>query len=711
MAVLLLILALLPFFTRALLELETSSSDVHPWFPDDSADQDSFVILERLFGPEDYWLLCYEESEGSEATQILAEALERSDLELEHRLLDRVTIGEALLESLPEGDREVLFEALRGLYFDREGMRSSVLLQSSEYGFRNRRLVFDLISDVDSELSLDAGELRITGSGYLGVMADDETKQTLLMVTPVTFVLSSLLAFFLIRTLKLAAIVMITGALASTGSIAVIHFAGQSLSHLLVVVPSLALLLALSNSIHLIQYYQEAVESEDPQPWRNALGCGWGPTVAASVTTVIGFLSLQLSSMPVVRSFSTFGAAGVVVAMISVLLVVPAGLILFRPGVRGAGSIETWLSKRVDPWVFRSRTAFICFGLILMLASIFGVKVLKAEVRMETFFSETSPFSRNFEWFKAEFGPLQSCQVLGVFNDSVSFSDQFEAVIDLHEAIRSGSEKKTVFSAAVFSEEFARISQFGEPAIAEFERQMEEQRLFADENQVRYWRITVYHEPFPDVSSSPVNQEIRESIDGLEGGGTRDRGRWTITGAHQLFGSAQETLMKELLKTFLCAFIVITPCVMVFLRSFRLGLVALIGNVFPVLVLFGCMGLLGGRIDIATMVIASIAFGIAVDDTMHFLTCLARGLRCPTSAEESGISMAVTSAYRKSGSAILKTTIVISVGMMAFILSDFDPSRRFALYTSLVLFLAVIGDLILIPALVRGPFARMFRKM
>jgi uncharacterized protein len=214
-----------------------------------------------------------------------------------------------------------------------------------------------------------------------------------------------------------------------------------------------------------------------------------------------------------------------------------------------------------------------------------------------------------------------------------------------------------------------------------------------------YWKVTVFDEPYPDISSSLTVKKIKAAFERNRGQSDTLAVPWAMTGSTQLFGSAQETLLKELLTTFLLAFVLITPCIMLFLKNVRLGLIAMIGNMFPIAVFFGAMGFFGFRIDIATMVIASIAFGIAIDDTVHFLARL---------GDRETIGDAISAAFRKAGPAILKTTVIISIGMLAFLLSDFAPSRRFAIFTSMVLFLAVIGDLILLPALMRGPLSRFF---
>jgi predicted RND superfamily exporter protein len=178
-----------------------------------------------------------------------------------------------------------------------------------------------------------------------------------------------------------------------------------------------------------------------------------------------------------------------------------------------------------------------------------------------------------------------------------------------------------------------------------------------------------------------------------------------LTGTSQVFAKSQEGLLRQLLRTFLLAFIVVTPVVIVFLRCFKLGIIAILGNVFPLVVFFGAMGWVGSRIDIATMMIAAVAFGIAVDDTVHFLTWLGRGFR-----RHNTLKGSIRFAFENSAGAILQTTLIISISMMAFLLSDFRPSVRFATFSSIVLLIALVGDLIYLPALIRWSPSRIFVK-
>jgi predicted RND superfamily exporter protein len=135
------------------------------------------------------------------------------------------------------------------------------------------------------------------------------------------------------------------------------------------------------------------------------------------------------------------------------------------------------------------------------------------------------------------------------------------------------------------------------------------------------------------------------------------------------------------------------------------GMVAMIPNVFPVLLVFGVMGHLGISIDIGTMMTASVAMGVAVDDTIHFLAWfrehLDRGL---------GRVEAVIETYRRVGPAMTQTTIVGGLGLFVFALSTFTPTQRFGTLMLVMLATALVGDLILLPALLVSPVGRFFKS-
>ncbi|MDA7950979.1 MAG: efflux RND transporter permease subunit, partial [Pirellulaceae bacterium] len=177
------------------------------------------------------------------------------------------------------------------------------------------------------------------------------------------------------------------------------------------------------------------------------------------------------------------------------------------------------------------------------------------------------------------------------------------------------------------------------------------------------------------------------------------------TGVVPVVYKAQRTLLKSLIESIGLAFVLIAIVMVLLLRSPRAGLVSMIPNVFPVVVIFGFMGYFGIQVDIGSMMTASVAMGVAVDDTIHFLAWFRKGL-------DRGLShkKAVTAAYRRVAIAMSQTTAIAGLGLAVFALSTFTPTQRFGTLMLSLLLIALIGDLIFLPAILASPLGRVFKK-
>ena len=144
----------------------------------------------------------------------------------------------------------------------------------------------------------------------------------------------------------------------------------------------------------------------------------------------------------------------------------------------------------------------------------------------------------------------------------------------------------------------------------------------------------------------------------------------------------------------MAAFAVIAVVMMVMLRSVTGGLIAMLPNLFPTVALFGLMGLIRLPLDIGSVMSASVALGIAVDDTVHLLSRFgsrrARGL---------GQIRAAFGALSQCGMAMFQTTLVCGIALMAYWFSDFVPTSRFSLFMFGLLASALLGVTFLLPAL------------
>lgn len=176
------------------------------------------------------------------------------------------------------------------------------------------------------------------------------------------------------------------------------------------------------------------------------------------------------------------------------------------------------------------------------------------------------------------------------------------------------------------------------------------------------------------------------------------------TGVVPIVYKAQRALLQSLIESTLWSFLTITPLMMIVSRSISAGTVAMIPNVLPVLVIFGAMGWMGIAIDIGSMMTASIALGVAVDDTIHFLSWYRDDLDRLNDRKQ-----AIVSCYAKCATPTLQAALISGLGLSVFAFSTFTPTQRFGWLMLSILVAGVVAELIMLPALLAGPLGAAFR--
>jgi hypothetical protein len=169
-----------------------------------------------------------------------------------------------------------------------------------------------------------------------------------------------------------------------------------------------------------------------------------------------------------------------------------------------------------------------------------------------------------------------------------------------------------------------------------------------------------------------------------------------VTGLGPLLSHVSDRIVASQLWSLFVALGVICVMLVLVLWSARVGLLAMLPNILPILLTVGLMGWLGVTLNITTVMIASIALGIAVDDTIHFLV-RARSETRRTGDAEQGLD----SALRSVGRALIFTTAVVSAGFLVLLLATLTPARHFGVFSAIAMVTALIADLVLLPMLLR----------
>ncbi len=175
------------------------------------------------------------------------------------------------------------------------------------------------------------------------------------------------------------------------------------------------------------------------------------------------------------------------------------------------------------------------------------------------------------------------------------------------------------------------------------------------------------------------------------------------TGMVPLVYKTQHELINGLVSSLIWAFVLIALVMLFLYRNPVLSIVSMLPNLFPVVVVFGFMAWKGILVDVGTMMTASVALGVAVDDTIHYLTWFTDNIDKGLDAKE-----AAKAAYRRCATAMTQSSLISGLGLFAFAFSTFVPTQRFGVMMLAILFVAVLGDLIFLPALLTGPLGRSY---
>lgn len=236
-------------------------------------------------------------------------------------------------------------------------------------------------------------------------------------------------------------------------------------------------------------------------------------------------------------------------------------------------------------------------------------------------------------------------------------------------------------------------------------------RLIYDEpDGEQLWRVTARTSALAGLDYGRFLEDVRRTVAPVvqAHGGTARGISASYTGAMPLINAIQRSLLHDLFASFLTACLVISLVTVIAARGLAAGLLAMIPNLFPMLILFGLLGWQGATLDIGSVMTASVALGMAVDGNFHFLTSFRRAL--PPQPGRAGRVTAVTAPFEQTAPAVIQTAVVCGIGILTFTPSGFAPTRQFAIMLAVLVALALVGDLVVLPAVLISPVGRLFRR-
>lgn len=567
-----------------------------------------------------------------------------------------------------------------------------------------RQNTVDAVRAAVSTLKAAGWEIHLAGSPVLGVVVDERSQEESQRTFPLAILCSSIVMVLLFRSVRALIVALLCGGLAILMTVGLMGACGYPLTMVTAVLPCLLWVLALAGIIHLLRAYQRHAAATDDAAAAVTMAFQdvAAPCMLASITTALGFLSLRLAGMEPVQELGTFAAAGLVIALAVNLLLGPILIRALRvPGL--ARPPASGHHTRMAALPLRMPRLVVFLALLLIVPGLWSLRHVRVEVDPLAFLRDTSPTVQDYEFVASRLSGYHTMEVVidtpegWLKEDAWPTLDQLGAriatlpgvarVLSPLDLLRKLHQWDGDLSAEAYR--LPDSSAEAERLVAEMDPSMKGQlgRLVAaDEKQIRLSVLV-------NVMNSQRFAVIADGTDTALGALPPGYSSYTTGILPQLI-SAQLKLVDSQVRSFGLAFAAILFCLAIGLRSIGLLLVSIPANLLPILAAFATMATFDIALDAATIMMASVALGIAVDDTAHYLSAYRR-LRLRGESPRGACEHALATV----GPAMTITTLTACIGFFALQLSAFLPIAWFGLLSGVAIAVALLADYLLVPAL------------
>ena len=604
----------------------------------------------------------------------------------------------------------------------KDGTTTSLFIEIEPLPYKEKRALLQKIMKTSKQISGENIKLHYGGIPFAEVELNHLSKVDFLTFTPITFVLIFFIVLFMLKNITLSLLCQLNILFALFFSISFFVFCVESFNLVTNIMGAILLAISVADSIHLLsQYRDDLIKSGGDNRWaiKNATSHVWFPCLFTSLTTGIGFFSFIASSIRPPKILGIFTASGVMIAFILTITFLPACIVFFKKRIH----IKQNTKKNLD---YNNRTPdqltkiltkigilttkhyryFIILFLIVITSSIFGIFMMKFETNTINYLPATNRIRSDIDFIEKNISGTIP-YVLLIKAKSSDFDYTHPESLRLINKIQSDFMREirqfsSSFSIANYFKEVNKAFNKGNP---KFYKIPENRRDILDFYEIGDTEIF-------DRLITPDYMETRISIQlkcetNEEGYNIykyitdylkSELGKnfsYEITGLSTLYVEMEEKLKESQLNSLSLAFIIIFFMMLIICRNLLLALLSMIPNIFPIALTLGFMGWFNIPMDVATVMIASITIGIAVDDTIHFIIWFRRNI-------DSGkdTKTAIVQTFEDVGKPITITTVVLFLAFFVLILGHITPTRIFGVLTAFSMIFALIGDLFFLPALI-----------
>ena len=603
---------------------------------------------------------------------------------------------------------------LRGDLVSEDGTVTAIVVSFDEDRIDDvRDVVLERIHQtVDARLPPGV-EAFYNGSLEISEAYNRVTLQNTRELTPPILLLTILAVYVMFRSWRVTLLVVISVLVSVVWTMGLFVLMGFKYNVLASMLPALVIVLAIADDVHIVQsFVHELRETGDKRhAFISSVEHLAAPLLGASATTALGLLSLATSEVHSVRTFGIGAAVGVMVDFAMSLVFVPTLLTLLKPDTAPPPQ-ERWLvapMRGVARFSVRHARTVLAVSLAAAVVATAGIWRLRVDTNHINFFAKTHPLSQSADVIDKSLSGIYSFNIL---LEGPPESMKSPDALARMERLRADLERlpfvRKVVSVADYVKRVNRELNGGrdEAAIVPASAEAIAQELFvfglSDDGRLELERMVAsdysraqISVKLASMSSDLVFEQINEAerlaAAAFAGSGITP----TVTGSGRIFSTLDHYLVMSQLSSFGTAFITVFAVIFIVFRSARFGFLGVIANAVPVLAVLGLMGWLDISLNVATVMVASVALGIVDDDTIHFINRFRREMATGVESSE-----AIETASVHEGRASLTTALINSLGFGMMIFVDYKPTAWFGGLLALTMAVAFIAEVFVVPAVI-----------
>ena len=628
----------------------------------------------------------------------------------------------AVLENLPFY-KNLMYNPSSNAYI----MAISFLPDSINSGARSA-IIKNLQSKLDGFAAKTKLDVHISGLPYIRTILADRIKKEMLWFLIGSLLLSAITLFLFFRSISatlLSLSVVVMGVIWSFGTMVLL---GQKITLLTALIPPLIVVIGIPNCIYFLNKYHTSYKANNhkQEAIEQMVGRMGVVTLFCNITAAIGFFVFALTKSPLLKEFGWVSGLNIMALfLISLLFIPPVLTYLPPPSSKHIKYLENKFLEnvlvKIERWTFQHTKWVFAITSILVVVSIMGLMRIKKEAFIVDDLPKKDTLYTDLKWFEKEAGGVMPLEIIidtKKKNGLVRSIKPLEAIEELHQYLAEQPELGKPLG-LLEGIKFAKQAFYDGDSNAYTVPTGTEMAFMAPylKTDSQKTSTTTGTSPTQLLSKfiDSAKRETRVSVNMKDIGSAQlplflqrldsatkaifDTSKYKveITGSSVTFLEGSNFIVRGLGESIFWAFLLIAICMIFLFRSFPILMCSLVPNIVPLLITAGLMGWLGISLKPSTVLVFSVALGIAIDVTIRFLVNYKQELP----RLNNNVHATLIQTIKHTGISIIYTSLVLVAGFVIFCFSDFGGTKALGWLTSLTLVVSTFTNLILLPALIK----------